>query len=160
MIPAKWEVGAAWRRLLAGTPPAYPSRPLRHLRTTRRAANVKVELIPSLVEWGLTLGSGSDRGVILSSGFEPEEDGMAAPVYRCGQTSMPRPCAPWRSVRASRIRPAACWRWQRSMTGSPRTEAARLGGVGLQIVRDWVLRFNAEGPDGLMTGKAPGPARG
>src|SRR5256886_7385804 len=34
--------------------------------------------------------------------------------------------------------------------------SARIGGVGLQIVRDWVLRFNAEGPDGLLNGKAPG----
>jgi hypothetical protein len=29
--------------------------------------------------------------------------------------------------------------------GSPRTEAAKIGGVGLQIIRDWVLRFNAQG---------------
>jgi len=28
--------------------------------------------------------------------------------------------------------------------------------VGLQIVRDWVVRFNACGPDGLLDGKAPG----
>ena len=40
--------------------------------------------------------------------------------------------------------------------GGSRTEAARTGGVGLQIVRDWVLRFNAEGPDGLIDRKAPG----
>lgn len=40
--------------------------------------------------------------------------------------------------------------------GGSRGEAARLGGVGLQIVRDWVLRFNAEGPDGLIDRKAPG----
>jgi len=26
----------------------------------------------------------------------------------------------------------------------------------LQTVRDWVLRFNAKGPDGLKDGKAPG----
>jgi transposase len=26
----------------------------------------------------------------------------------------------------------------------------------LQIVRDWVVRFNARGPDGLLDGKAPG----
>src|SRR5690348_4965526 len=26
----------------------------------------------------------------------------------------------------------------------------------LQIVRDWVLRFNARGPEGLLTGRAPG----
>jgi transposase len=40
--------------------------------------------------------------------------------------------------------------------GGSRSEAARVGGVGLQIVRDWVLRFNAKGPDGLIDGKAPG----
>ena len=37
-----------------------------------------------------------------------------------------------------------------------RTAAARIGGVGLQIVRDWVVRFNAEGPAGLVTRKPPG----
>src|SRR5262252_1914820 len=31
--------------------------------------------------------------------------------------------------------------------GATRTEAAKIGGVGLQIIRDWVLRFNARGPD-------------
>ena len=36
------------------------------------------------------------------------------------------------------------------------TAAARIGGVGLQIVRDWVIRFDAGGPDGLLDGKAPG----
>ena len=40
--------------------------------------------------------------------------------------------------------------------GASRTEAAQIGGVTLQIVRDWVLRFNARGPDGLLTGRAPG----
>jgi transposase len=40
--------------------------------------------------------------------------------------------------------------------GSSRTDAARIGGVTLQIVRDWVLRFNSRGPDGLINGKAPG----
>ena len=41
--------------------------------------------------------------------------------------------------------------------GRSRSDAARIGGVGLQIVRDWVVRFNARGPDGLLDGKAPGP---
>ena len=41
--------------------------------------------------------------------------------------------------------------------GGTRLEAARLGNVTLQIVMDWVLRFNAEGPDGLIDRKAPGP---
>jgi transposase len=34
--------------------------------------------------------------------------------------------------------------------------AAQIGGVGLQTIRDWVLAFNARGPDGLIDGKAPG----
>ena len=40
--------------------------------------------------------------------------------------------------------------------GASRTEAAQIGCVTLQIVRDWVLRFNAKGPEGLLTGRAPG----
>ena len=40
--------------------------------------------------------------------------------------------------------------------GGSRTEAAELGGVTLQVVRDWVLRFNEHGPDGLIDRKAPG----
>jgi len=40
--------------------------------------------------------------------------------------------------------------------GGRRTEAAQVGGVELQTVRDWVLRFNAGGPEGLIDGKAPG----
>jgi transposase len=39
---------------------------------------------------------------------------------------------------------------------STRTEAAKIGGVTLQIVRDWVLKFNVHGPSGLIAGKAPG----
>ena len=40
--------------------------------------------------------------------------------------------------------------------GATRTEAAKIGGVGLQIIRDWVLRFNGRGPEGLLDGKSPG----
>ncbi len=40
--------------------------------------------------------------------------------------------------------------------GATRTEAAKIGGVGLQIIRDWVVRFNARGPDGLIDGKSTG----
>jgi transposase len=44
--------------------------------------------------------------------------------------------------------------------GATRTEAARIGGVTLQIVRDWVVKFNAHGPAGLIDRKAPGqPSR-
>jgi len=44
--------------------------------------------------------------------------------------------------------------------GASRFEAAMIGGVTLQVVRDWVLRFNARGLEGLINGKAPGkPSR-
>ena len=40
--------------------------------------------------------------------------------------------------------------------GATRTEAAKIGGVTLQIIRDWVMRFNARGASGLLDGKSPG----
>ena len=44
--------------------------------------------------------------------------------------------------------------------GATRTEAARLGGVTVQIVRDWVEKFNAAGPPGLIDKKPSGaPSR-
>jgi len=42
--------------------------------------------------------------------------------------------------------------------GARRAEAARIGGVGRQVIRDWVVRFNAHGPQGLIDGKAMGRA--
>src|SRR5215472_10559894 len=42
--------------------------------------------------------------------------------------------------------------------GATRTQAAAIGGVTLQIVRDWVLKFNARGPEGVIDRKAPGHA--
>jgi transposase len=44
--------------------------------------------------------------------------------------------------------------------GATRTAAARIGGVTVQIVRDWVVKFNAHGPAGLINRKPPGqPAK-
>jgi transposase len=40
--------------------------------------------------------------------------------------------------------------------GGRRKDTARIGAVGLQVIRDWVLRFNAKGPAGLIDGKGPG----
>lgn len=40
--------------------------------------------------------------------------------------------------------------------GASRTEAAHLGGVTVQIIRDWVVKFNAAGPAGLVDRRAPG----
>jgi len=40
--------------------------------------------------------------------------------------------------------------------GGSRQYASQIGGVTVQIVRDWVLRFNERGPGGLINTKAPG----
>ena len=40
--------------------------------------------------------------------------------------------------------------------GASRTEACTIGGVTLQIVRDWVVKFNTQGSAGLIDRKAPG----
>ena len=43
--------------------------------------------------------------------------------------------------------------------GMDRAQAATIGGMDRQTLRDWVHRFNSEGPDGLIDRKAPGRAR-
>src|SRR3712207_8894692 len=40
--------------------------------------------------------------------------------------------------------------------GATPTEAARIGGVTLQVVRDWAMKFKAHGPEGLIDRKPPG----
>ncbi len=41
--------------------------------------------------------------------------------------------------------------------GRSRAEAAEIGGMDRQTLRDWVHRFNAEGPEGLLDRKTDGP---
>jgi|tagenome__1003787_1003787.scaffolds.fasta_scaffold20594611_2 transposase len=100
-------------------------------------------------------GGGCGCVVILSSGLEPEEDGMAAAVPL-------RPDFDAEALRAlaKGSRDLAQTRRLLALSviyaGGSRSEAAALGGVGLQTVRDWVVAFNAEGPAGLIDGKAPG----
>ena len=43
--------------------------------------------------------------------------------------------------------------------GESRSRAAQIGGMDRQTLRDWVHRFDAEGPQGLIDRKPPGPAR-
>ncbi len=42
--------------------------------------------------------------------------------------------------------------------GRGRAEAAEIGGMDRQTLRDWVHRFNGEGPEGLLDRKTDGPA--
>jgi transposase len=43
------------------------------------------------------------------------------------------------------------------LDGMNRTEAARMGGMDRQTLRDWVHRFNAHGPDGVLDSWSKGP---
>jgi transposase len=46
------------------------------------------------------------------------------------------------------------------LEGASRTEAARIGGMDRQTLRDWVIRFNEKGPGGLINVPSPGgPAK-
>jgi transposase len=42
------------------------------------------------------------------------------------------------------------------LDGASREDAATIGGMDRQILRDWVVRFNAQGPEGLINKSAPG----
>jgi transposase len=42
------------------------------------------------------------------------------------------------------------------LDGSSREDAANMGGMDRQTLRDWVIRFNRQGPDGLINIPSPG----
>ena len=42
------------------------------------------------------------------------------------------------------------------LDGASREKAAEIGGMDRQTLRDWVIRFNAQGPDGLINIASPG----
>ena len=44
------------------------------------------------------------------------------------------------------------------LDGASRAEAAKIGGMDRQTLRDWVHRFNEDGPEGLLNHTAPGAA--
>ena len=83
--------------------------------------------------------------------------------WRCdfGRITTRSTCARWPRRRGMRTRPGVCWRWQRSMRGGraakrPGLAASECSPSTSSGVRDWVLAFNAAGPEGLIDGKAPG----
>ena len=43
-----------------------------------------------------------------------------------------------------------------ALDGASREDAAKIGGMDRQTLRDWVIRFNDQGPDGLIN--IPSPA--
>src|SRR6478752_3530550 len=42
------------------------------------------------------------------------------------------------------------------LDGASRAEAAKTGGMDRQTLRDWVIRFNEQGPEGLVNKPSPG----
>jgi hypothetical protein len=42
------------------------------------------------------------------------------------------------------------------LDGAPREAAAKTGGMARQTPRDWVIRFDEQGPDGLINTPSPG----
>ena len=42
------------------------------------------------------------------------------------------------------------------LDGASREDAAKIGGMDRQTLRDWVIRFNEQGPDGLINIPSPG----
>ena len=49
-----------------------------------------------------------------------------------------------------------CWRLRPCSTAPSREEAATIGGMDRQTLRDWVIRFNEQGADGLINIPSPG----
>ena len=45
------------------------------------------------------------------------------------------------------------------LDGASREEAAKIGGMDRQTLRDWVIRYNEQGPDGLINIPSPGAPR-
>ena len=53
-------------------------------------------------------------------------------------------------AKATRVKAGGCWRWRRSTMVAPGPKRRGSAAVGLQTLRDWVVRFNAHGPDRLI----------
>ena len=76
--------------------------------------------------------------------------------FRCGRTIRARDL---RRL-AARVRDAGQARRLLAIAavldGASREEAAKIGGMDRQTLRDWVIRFNDQGPDGLINKASPG----
>jgi len=77
-------------------------------------------------------------------------------LFRYAMISMGRGFEPWFWEKKPGASPGACCLSSRFMTAARARTRLGSGGVGLQTIRDWVLRFNLRGPDGLVDGKSTG----
>src|ERR1019366_8346481 len=82
-------------------------------------------------------------------------DGGSPQRYWLGKISTHRGCGGWRRKRRMVRRLGGFWRLLRSTTAR-RGQKRRRSAALVSRSSEWVLRFNAWGPDGLLDGKAPG----
>jgi hypothetical protein len=74
---------------------------------------------------------------------------------RCGRIIRARRFVDWRLAQG--WRPGTPVIGNRSADGALREDAA-IGGVDRQTLRDWMIRFNDQRPDGLISRSSPGGA--
>jgi transposase len=85
-----------------------------------------------------------DSGVDVSAAIRIRQDFEAATLRRLATTAKD-------AGQARRLLALAA-----VYGGKDRAEAARIGGMDRQTLRDWVHRFNQCGPDGLINARSPG----
>ena len=106
------------------------------------------QLAVQLTDWGFPELASQNRW--WRRGDSPCDRGL-----HFARTMTPLACAGWLGGRRALPRGVAL-ALAEIYDGGSRTKAACVGGVGLQTIRDWVLRFNAHGPEGLADRQAPG----
>ena len=155
-----WRQGAAFSALIACLPQqrkrhqTIPKEPLPRLSCARRCGATMWGLVDPqrCLERAISMCDGSDSRwrtrEVRHAGSAPELTSTPLPLRAIARKSKDGP-------QARRLLALAA-----IYEGATRTEAARIGGVTLQIVRDWVVKFNAHGPEGLIDRKPPGqPSR-
>src|SRR5437762_709063 len=79
-----------------------------------------------------------------------------ARLLRCERTTRPARFAGLRSGAKDAAQARRLLTIAAVFDGASRTEAAKIGGMDRQTLRDWVIRFNRQGPDGLFNIPSPG----
>ena len=106
-------------------------------------------------EW-LTLAGDSQISCEHDSRWQTEGRLPWARRLRCGRTLAPARSAGLPSGRRMPRRRGGCWRSRRCSTALRGKMRPRSAGWTVRRLRDWVIRFNEQGPDGLINIPSPG----
>jgi transposase len=118
-------------------------RPLRLFRALIPNRRVADSLGDSRITWGM-IQSGKRRGFTMGQAIAVRTDFTAGEVRRFAKRAKD-------AAQARRLLAIAA-----VLEGASREDAAKMGGMDRQTLRDWVLRFNEQGPDGLINIPSPG----